>query len=123
LGGQRGENYFQKLVLALKAGVRWIVRSRQLCHPFSCVLKNEIDPYVSMPYAIHCSCLCGENMISILLYCTKNKPIPMFGLGGSEMLVILIVIIVVVLLPLYFAYKYGYNKGYMKAMKESNQHK
>lgn len=44
----------------------------------------------------------------------------MFGLGGSEILFILGILLVVIVLPLYFAYKYGYNKGYMNAMKDSN---
>lgn len=45
----------------------------------------------------------------------------MFGLGGSELLVLLIVLIVIVVASTSFTYKYGYNKGYVKAMKEINQ--
>jgi hypothetical protein len=44
----------------------------------------------------------------------------MFGLGGTEILIVLVVIVVIIIIPLYFTYKYGYNKGYLKALKDQS---
>lgn len=42
----------------------------------------------------------------------------MFGFGGTELLVLLAVLNIIVILPMHFSYKFGYFKGYLKALKD-----